>query len=81
MSSPVSEVARPSVELDSGGYGGSRGKNALGLGSFTLDNGDSGGLMQVDCPNYHHENHTAAQACGWTANAPMAVDAFGKRAG
>lgn len=24
---------------------------------------------QVDTPNYHHVNHTAAQTCGWTANA------------
>ena len=24
---------------------------------------------QVDDPDYHHENHTAAQTCGWTANA------------
>ncbi|GGL27979.1 4-demethylwyosine synthase TYW1 [Halarchaeum grantii] len=24
---------------------------------------------QVDSPSYHHENHTAAQTCGWTANA------------
>ncbi len=24
---------------------------------------------QVDQPNYHSENHTAAQACGWTKNA------------
>jgi tRNA wybutosine-synthesizing protein 1 len=23
---------------------------------------------QVDDPDYHHENHTAAQTCGWTAN-------------
>ncbi|MFH5800202.1 4-demethylwyosine synthase TYW1 [Haladaptatus sp. CMAA 1911] len=27
------------------------------------------GPKQVDSPNYHHENHTAAQTCGWTANA------------
>ncbi|GGL48917.1 4-demethylwyosine synthase TYW1 [Halocalculus aciditolerans] len=25
--------------------------------------------QQVDSPNYHHEGHTAAQTCGWTANA------------
>ncbi|MFB6106571.1 MAG: 4-demethylwyosine synthase TYW1 [Halobacteriaceae archaeon] len=30
---------------------------------------DSGGPKQVDAPDYHHENHTAAQTCGWTANA------------
>jgi tRNA wybutosine-synthesizing protein 1 len=30
---------------------------------------DSGGPKQVDSPNYHSENHTAAQTCGWTANA------------
>lgn len=24
---------------------------------------------QVDDPDYHSENHTAAQTCGWTANA------------
>ena len=30
----------------------------------------SGGTpKQVDQPNYHSENHTAAQACGWTKNA------------
>jgi len=23
---------------------------------------------QVSSPDYHHENHTAAQTCGWTAN-------------
>ena len=27
------------------------------------------GPTQVDTPNYHHESHTAAQTCGWTANA------------
>ncbi len=27
------------------------------------------GPMQVDSPAYHSENHTAAQTCGWTANA------------
>jgi tRNA wybutosine-synthesizing protein 1 len=26
---------------------------------------------QVDSPVYHHENHTAAQTCGWTTNAYM----------
>ncbi|WP_336360252.1 4-demethylwyosine synthase TYW1 [Haladaptatus sp. ZSTT2] len=30
---------------------------------------DSDGPGQVGTPNYHHENHTAAQTCGWTANA------------
>jgi tRNA wybutosine-synthesizing protein 1 len=29
----------------------------------------SGGPKQVDDPNYHSENHTAAQTCGWTKNA------------
>ncbi|WP_255192029.1 4-demethylwyosine synthase TYW1 [Natronobeatus ordinarius] len=34
------------------------------------DGGDGGGgPMQVDSPNYHNVNHTAAQTCGWTANA------------
>ncbi len=28
-----------------------------------------GGPKQVDSPDYHSENHTAAQTCGWTANA------------
>ncbi len=28
-----------------------------------------GGPKQVDDPNYHSENHTAAQTCGWTKNA------------
>ena len=27
------------------------------------------GPKQVDDPDYHHVNHTAAQTCGWTANA------------
>jgi tRNA wybutosine-synthesizing protein 1 len=27
------------------------------------------GPRQVDDPDYHHVNHTAAQTCGWTANA------------
>ncbi|WP_435196501.1 4-demethylwyosine synthase TYW1 [Natronomonas sp. EA1] len=27
------------------------------------------GPKQVDSPDYHHVNHTAAQTCGWTANA------------
>ena len=27
------------------------------------------GPAQVGSPNYHSENHTAAQTCGWTANA------------
>jgi len=30
---------------------------------------DESGPKQVDEPNYHHVNHTAAQTCGWTANA------------
>ncbi len=31
--------------------------------------GSDDGPKQVDSPNYHYENHTAAQTCGWTANA------------
>jgi len=31
--------------------------------------GDDGGPAQVSSPDYHSENHTAAQTCGWTANA------------
>lgn len=31
--------------------------------------GQSTQPKQVDSPNYHNENHTAAQTCGWTANA------------
>ncbi len=31
--------------------------------------GSDDGPKQVSSPNYHHENHTAAQTCGWTANA------------
>jgi tRNA wybutosine-synthesizing protein 1 len=34
-----------------------------------MSNVDDGGPKQVDDPNYHNENHTAAQTCGWTANA------------
>ncbi|PSP77171.1 4-demethylwyosine synthase TYW1 [Halobacteriales archaeon QS_1_68_20] len=30
---------------------------------------DSDGPKQVDDPNYHSENHTAVQTCGWTKNA------------
>ena len=30
---------------------------------------ESGGPKQVDDPDYHSINHTAAQTCGWTANA------------
>lgn len=30
---------------------------------------ESGGPKQVDDPDYHSVNHTAAQTCGWTANA------------
>ena len=29
---------------------------------------ESDGPTQVDDPDYHSENHTAAQTCGWTAN-------------
>ena len=28
-----------------------------------------GGPKQVDDPDYHSVNHTAAQTCGWTKNA------------
>ncbi|WP_290819448.1 4-demethylwyosine synthase TYW1 [Halovivax sp.] len=30
---------------------------------------NGGGPKQVDSPDYHSVNHTAAQTCGWTANA------------
>jgi tRNA wybutosine-synthesizing protein 1 len=30
---------------------------------------ESDGPRQVDDPDYHSRNHTAAQTCGWTANA------------
>jgi tRNA wybutosine-synthesizing protein 1 len=30
---------------------------------------ESDGAKQVSDPDYHSENHTAAQTCGWTANA------------
>ncbi len=30
---------------------------------------DAGGPKQVDQPDYHSVGHTAAQTCGWTANA------------
>ena len=30
---------------------------------------ESDGPKQVDSPDYHSRNHTAAQTCGWTANA------------
>jgi tRNA wybutosine-synthesizing protein 1 len=30
---------------------------------------ESDGPKQVDDPDYHSRNHTAAQTCGWTANA------------
>jgi len=33
-----------------------------------MPDGD-GGPRQVDDPDYHSENHTAAQTCGWTKNA------------
>jgi len=29
---------------------------------------ESDGPKQVSDPEYHSENHTAAQTCGWTAN-------------
>jgi tRNA wybutosine-synthesizing protein 1 len=31
--------------------------------------GDASGPKQVTDPDYHSENHTAAQTCGWTKNA------------
>jgi len=34
-----------------------------------MSDSDSGGPKQVSDPEYHSENHTAAQTCGWTANA------------
>jgi hypothetical protein len=30
---------------------------------------DSEAPKQVDNPDYHNENHTAVQTCGWTKNA------------
>jgi tRNA wybutosine-synthesizing protein 1 len=33
------------------------------------DAGSGGGPKQVSDPDYHSENHTAAQTCGWTKNA------------
>jgi tRNA wybutosine-synthesizing protein 1 len=33
------------------------------------DSESPSGPKQVDDPNYHSENHTAAQTCGWTKNA------------
>jgi tRNA wybutosine-synthesizing protein 1 len=33
------------------------------------DSESGGGPKQVDDPNYHSVNHTAAQTCGWTKNA------------
>ena len=33
------------------------------------DSGSDPGPKQVSSPNYHSVNHTAAQTCGWTANA------------
>jgi len=29
---------------------------------------ESDGPKQVDDPEYHSDNYTAAQTCGWTAN-------------
>jgi len=34
-----------------------------------MSDSESGGPKQVSDPDYHSENHTAAQTCGWTANA------------
>jgi tRNA wybutosine-synthesizing protein 1 len=33
------------------------------------DSADDGGPKQVSDPDYHSENHTATQTCGWTKNA------------
>ena len=33
-----------------------------------------GYAKQVSDPDYHSENHTAAQTCGWTANALRGED-------
>jgi tRNA wybutosine-synthesizing protein 1 len=34
-----------------------------------MSDSESGGPKQVSDPDYHSRNHTAAQTCGWTANA------------
>jgi len=34
-----------------------------------MSDSESGEPKQVDNPDYHSENHTAAQTCGWTKNA------------
>jgi tRNA wybutosine-synthesizing protein 1 len=33
------------------------------------DSADDGGPKQVSDPDYHNDNHTAVQTCGWTKNA------------
>jgi hypothetical protein len=30
---------------------------------------EDGGAKQISKPDYHMENHTACQTCGWTKNA------------
>jgi tRNA wybutosine-synthesizing protein 1 len=43
---------------------------ATGSGTSETDDGGTDDTpAQVSSPNYHSENHTAAQTCGWTANA------------
>ncbi len=59
---------------DSADSGASAGPTTTSNGNGTdngteTGDGDDGGPMQVDSPDYHSENHTAAQTCGWTANA------------
>jgi tRNA wybutosine-synthesizing protein 1 len=34
---------------------------------------ESDGSKQVSDPEYHSENHTAAQTCGWTANLAVSI--------
>ncbi|MFC6718625.1 4-demethylwyosine synthase TYW1 [Natrialbaceae archaeon GCM10025810] len=57
-----------SNSADEGGDGANVGSDGDGGGSGGTGAGDDG-PMQVSSPDYHHENHTAAQTCGWTANA------------
>jgi len=37
-----------------------------------MSDSESSGPKQVVDPDSHSENHTTAQACGWTANALQA---------
>jgi tRNA wybutosine-synthesizing protein 1 len=37
---------------------------------------ESDGAKQVDDPDYHSRNHTAAQTCGWTKNAIQGEDIY-----